>query len=297
MARKSVLVPAVQKVIGEYTIKLTIRQVFYRLVSAGILRNTINQYNILDQQLTKARWDGRIPFTAFEDRSRAFQGGEPFRLIDLKSVFAQAQEEYELAEDTFKDSYSNFNLPRWHKQPKYVEVWLEKDALAGLFAQVTKKHNVRLAPCKGYPSVSFLYAGAGHLTTVPQDKQIVILYFGDFDMRGLDIQRHITEMLARLGFDHIDVERYALTKEQIQDYGLPPQMSKKKDTMARGWVETHGNVAWELDALEPNALMKIVDSAIEEHFDRAIWDERCKAVDDGEKEIKELVGDYFGETV
>lgn len=294
MPRKSVLIPAVQKIITQYNMKLTIRQVFYRLVSARIIRNTLSQYNILDQQLTRARWDGRIPFTVFEDRSRSFHGGENFDCYEPSTIFEAAKEKYENAEETFRNSYG-FNLPYWHNQPNYAEVWLEKDALATLFRRVTDQHHVRLAPCRGYPSVSFLYEAAEYLKTVPKDKQIIILYFGDYDMRGLDIQRHITESLARLGFHNIWVKRYALTKEQTLHFNLPPQPSKKTDSMARGWIETHGDVAWELDALDPNELLKIIDSAIEEHFDRDIWNERCGKVGDGQNEIKQKIEQYFGE--
>lgn len=200
MPRKSVLIPAVQKILSEYNIKLTIRQVFYRLVTVGILRNTVSQYNLLDGALTKARWDGKIPFTAFEDRVRAFQGGEDSYYDEPEDVFESAKESYESAEETFKNSYGYFDLPYWWNQPKYVEVWLEKDALAGLFQQVTNRRHVRLAPCREYPSVSFLYEGAQHLRTVPEDKEIVILYFGDYDVRGVDIQRHITETLVKTRF-------------------------------------------------------------------------------------------------
>lgn len=296
MGRKSVLIPAVQKIIGEYNIGLTIRQVFYRLVSAGIIRNTLSQYNTLDQQLTKARWDGRIPFSTFEDRVRSFEGGEPFYFREVNKIFEDTRTEYETAEETFKDSYGIFNLPYWHNQPIYVEVWLEKDALTGLFQQITDRRHVRLAPCRGYPSVSFLYEAAMHLRTVPEEKEIVILYFGDYDMRGLDIQRHITETLARLGFYHITVKRCALTKQQIQEYNLPPQPSKKTDSMASGWIETHGDVAWELDALDPNELMKTIDSVIEQHFDYEIWNKRCFEVGDGQKQLKKMIAKYLGES-
>lgn len=295
MGRKAVLVPAVQQILQEYDIKLTIRQVFYRLVSKGIIPNTLNQYNILDQQLSLARKDGRIPFTAFEDRSRKFIGGERFGFQTAENVFEDAKADYESANETFHDAYGDFNLPHWHNQPNYVEVWLEKDALSGIFQQVTQRRQVRLAPCRGYPSLTFLYEAACHFRYVPKDKQLVILYFGDYDVRGLHIQQNITKTLAWLGYPNIVVKRYALTKEQIAEYGLPPQPSKKKDSMIMGWIETHGDVAWELDALEPNVLLKVIDGAIEAEFDREIWNERGLEVGRGQQEIKKLTKEYFGE--
>jgi len=295
MVKKSRVIPAVQKILKEYNIRLTIRQVFYRLVSIGITKNTTNRYKSLIQILSIARKRGVIPYSAFEDRVRAFIGGETFQYLAPEAVFEDAKSEYESATETFQDSYANFNLPIWHDQPKYVEVWLEKDALAGLFQQVTNKHNVRLAPCRGYPSLTFLYEAAQHFRTVPKNKHIVVLYFGDFDMRGLDIQRNIAEMLSRLYYSDVEVHRCALTKEQIQEHSLLPQPSKKTDSMARGWIESQGDVAWELDALDPNVLMKLIDDSIEKHFNREIWDKRNSAIADGEVELLKKIRKYFGE--
>lgn len=294
---KARLIAAVQKILSEYTIKLTVRQVFYRLVSAGITKNTQNRYKSLDMALSRARKNSVIPFTAFQDRVRAFSGGEHFGYSSAEDVYDEALGEYEASTDTFKDCYESFNLPEWFEQPNYVEVWLEKDALAGLFEQVTNTRRVRLAPCRGYPSLTFLYEAAQHFNTVPKDRHIIVLYFGDYDMRGFDIQRNITEMLSSLAYSDIEVHRCALTKEQIVEYSLPPQASKKGDTMARGWIESQGDVAWELDALDPNVLMKLIDDSIEPYFDREIYAKRNAAVVDGEAEIKQKLNDYFGEEV
>ena len=297
MPPKSRLIPAVQKILKEYNIRLTIRQVFYRLVATGVVQNKYTLYKSLITLLSRARKKGVIPYSAFIDRARSFVGGENFGYLTPEDVFEDAQSEYESSTETFQDSYVNFDLPEWYEQPKYVEVWLEKDALAGLFQQVTSKRRVRLAPCRGYPSLTFLYEAAQHFRIVPKDKQITILYFGDFDVRGLDIERHITDMLSRLTIANVEVHRCGLTKEQITEHNLPPQPSKKTDTMASGWIETHGDVAWELDALDPNVLMKLIDNSIEEHFDREIYAKRNAAIVDGEAEIKEKIAKYFGEEV
>jgi len=295
MGRQPVLRLAVLDLLKQYNIRLTVRQLFYRLVSSGVLRNTEGQYNTLDRTLSDNRKAGHIPFSAFEDRTRNFVGGEGFNYDEPNVIFESAKSEYESATETFQDCHELFNLPLWYGQPKYVEVWVEKDALSGIFQQVTNKYNIRLAPCRGYPSLSFLYKGARHFDQVPEDKEILILYFGDFDMRGLDIERNITETLATLSYSNVEVHRCALTKDQIATYNLLPQPSKKLDTMARGWIESHGDVAWELDALEPNVLMEIIEDSIKEYFDLDIADKRRSAIMQAKNAIREKIGEYLTE--
>jgi len=298
MGRQSKLIPIAQQVIAQYAgMRLTVRQIFYRFVSMGVFPNTKSSYNSLDKALTIARQRGLVPFEAIEDRVREFIGGEnPFSDETPDDVFNNAVGEYESAEETLQDSWQDYYLPYWYGQPKYVEVWLEKDALAGVFQQATDNYNVCLAPCRGYPSLSFLYEAVKRLNHVDRgEKEIVILYFGDFDMRGVDIQRHLTESLDFFDLGYINVKRVALTKQQITEHSLPPQPSKKTDTMAKGWIETHGDVAWELDALDPHVLVQIIKEAIEENIDKPTLEIRKRAIDSGREQIRQKIKEYFNE--
>lgn len=295
MARQSKVIPIVQKIISEYSdMRLTIRQIFYRLASMEIITNTRSSYNTLDKALVRARQRGLIPFDAIEDRHRSFLGGQtPFPNHTPEDVFQDALGDYENAEEIFEDSYRNYNLPYWFNQPKYVEVWLEKDALSGVFQNITNKYHVCLAPSKGYASWSYLYEAAGRLGYMAKgEKELMILYFGDYDMRGLDIQQKLYEGLYSFGLN-VDVQRVALTKEQISEYNLPPQPSKKLDTMARGWIAEHGDVSWELDALEPKTLMKVITEAIENNIDKTILDARSKTIEASRQQIKTKIKEYL----
>jgi hypothetical protein len=298
MGRQSKLIPIAQQVIAQYAgMRLTVRQIFYRFVSMEIFPNTQSSYNMLDKALTIARQRGLISFEAIEDRVREFIGGEnPFSDETPDDVFNNAVSEYESAEETFQDSWRNYSLPYWHDQPKYVEVWLEKDALAGVFQPVTDNYNVCLAPCRGYPSLSFLYDAVKRFRHIDRDdKEIIILYFGDFDMRGMDIQRHLVESLEFFDFGHVNVKRIALTKQQVTEYNLPPQPSKKTDTMAKGWIEKHGDVAWELDALDPHILVQIIREAIEENIDKPTLELRRQVIDSGREQVKQKIREYLGD--
>jgi len=293
LTKRARLIPATLKIIEENpSIKLTIRQVFYRLVSKGIICNTRSAYNSLDSQLAKARMKGQVPFTAFVDHARGVTGKVSYQTATPKDVFEDAKQDYEQAEETFNACTENYRLPHWHDQPSHVEVWLEKQALANLFEQVTEKHHVRLLPCKGYPSLTFMYEAAVYLHhRVPKGKHIVILYFGDYDMRGFDIQRDISSKLQGFGLE-VNVKRIALTREQIETYRLPPAPAKKLDTMAFGWIETEGDVAWELDALEPKELHQLIDIAVQEQFDWQAYQTRLDQIEEGKERIQQLLNQY-----
>lgn len=291
--KTSKLIPAVQEILKEYSnMRLTVRAVYYRLVSKGLIKNTLNQYNMLSRSLAKARWHGFIPFTAFEDQVRETIGSCGYSFDSPEDVFNSAQETFESAEETFNGCASNFYLPRWHGQPNHVEVWLEKQALANLFEQVTEPLRVRLCPCRGYPSLTFLYESAAYMKHyVPQEKKLKILYFGDYDVRGLDIQRNINQVFQMFGLT-VEMERIALTKEQIQQYNLPPAPAKKGDSMASGWIENQGDVAWELDALEPQILLKLIREAIEKEFDNQAYQKREQQIEEGRNRIEQLLENY-----
>jgi hypothetical protein len=98
------------------------------------------------------------------------------------------------------------------------------------------------------------------------DRPAVLLYAGDFDPSGEDIDR---DFIARTDcWDQ--VRRVALTAAQVSEYGLPPNPGKVTDSRAKGFVERHGRlVQVELDALPPEVLRELLSSAIAEFWDDA----------------------------
>jgi len=299
--RPSVLIPVAQEILKEYNSRITIRQLFYRLVSKGIVPNSESSYTMLIQRMIVARRDGRIPFEVFEDRTwHSFLGESPCPIIGKAEVIlANGIDVYENAEEyalnQLKNAYSEFDLPYWYKQPNYVEVWLEKEALANLFQPIAEKYYVTFVPCRGYPRLSLLYDCAQRFKKVPNDKEVCILYFGDYDMRDLNIEQPIAKNLCDDFGIQAKVIRFALTREQIAQFQLPPNPAKIKDTMARGWKEKNGNVAWELDALEPHVLENILDKAIQSQINQDILTERNNNVSKTREAMQIQVKEYLAE--
>jgi hypothetical protein len=99
----------------------------------------------------------------------------------------------------------------------------------------------------------------------------VVLYFGDFDPSGVDIERDLSERLGKYMAGDFTVRRVALTDEQIIKYDLPPMPVKVSDARSEGFLEAYGNKSVELDALDPNTLKFMVAQSIASHINLDSW--------------------------
>jgi hypothetical protein len=163
----------------------------------------------------------------------------------------------------------------WATQPDYVEVWLEKDALSGIFEDVLSRYGVTLNVGRGFDGWDSIhnagdrYAERGGAT---------ILYFGDFDPSGEDMVRSLRERLneyMECEGDVVDLEvvKCALTKDDIRRYNLPPDFAKKTDSRAAKFIARHGDVSVELDALPADVLRSRLVTEVESRLDLAALDE------------------------
>lgn len=262
------LVSAVQGIIAQYPdMRLTLRQIYYRLVAAQIFPNVLSSYKWLSTVLVDARKDGQIAYSSIEDRTRPH--------VDGHGTERSAAEQFNRYWNYVTNLDRNYTMPKWWHQPKRVQVWLEKQALSALFRQVTDAQGVDLEVCRGYPSLTFLWEAAENSTGLPDGQEIEILYFGDFDPSGEDIERYVGESLrSDFGID-VNVTRVAITRSQIDQYQIPPAPAKTTDSRYGSFVAEHG-VAWqvELDAIEPRVLQGLVRDAVRAHWERDASQER-----------------------
>jgi len=154
----------------------------------------------------------------------------------------------------------------WQDQPDYLEVFVEKDALSAIFEDVLDGYGVTLNVGRGYSSWSSIKAAADRF-----DDGGTILYFGDFDPSGEDMVRALEESLANSdlpnGGSFPEVIKCALTSADIQTYDLPPDFTKATDTRQAAFVERHGDVAVELDALPVSVLRERIVREVERRLD------------------------------
>lgn len=248
-------------VLEDYFDEITVRQLYYRLVAIG-MTNDLKHYKKVVAAMTDARWKGKVRFSAFIDRERSMCGNTDADPVELEQKIDQGKEQI----GAWMRSY---NLNRWENQPKYIEVWIEKKALQGVFEQPCYIHGVGLAPCKGYPSLTFLHDAKDRFNdAIDRDQKPTILYFGDYDPSGEDIPRSLKKNLARMGCE-IELHQIALNQQQITEMDLPSVPAKSTDVRTKNW---NGKGAVELDAIEPHALAKMVEDALSDHFDTDLHD-------------------------
>jgi hypothetical protein len=242
----------------------TLRGLFYQLVSQGIVPKTEAAYKTLVGRLAvRMRRAGDLPYHWLADNTRWMRKPPTFSSL----------------EGFLRTTAATYRRAVWDNMPAYVEVWLEKDALAGVLYQVTARWDVPLMVTRGYPSLSFLFEAAETLKA--QGKPAYLYYFGDFDPSGVDIPRKVECELRRLA-STVDLafERAAVTEEQIETLRLPTRPTKNTDSRAG----LFGKFSVEVDAISARLLREMVESRIRQHVDgRALH--ALKTAEDSERSI------------
>jgi hypothetical protein len=259
------------EIVEEYQgqgLRLTARQLYYQFVSRDLIPNTPAEYRKLTSLLTDARYAGLVDWDAIEDRGR-----QPETPADWQSI-----------EDRVESALRSYRLPRWKGQGKHCELWVEKQALAGVLWPLASEFHVTLMVNKGYSSASAMYESAQRILGAGEDEN-VIFYLGDHDPSGEDMVRDIEERLAEFGVCDLAVVKLALTIEQVQRYRPPPNPAKMTDSRAAAYVAKFGRRSWEVDALPPDVLSRIIREAFAAEIDV----EKMDAVKEREQADKKLL--------
>lgn len=268
------MIEMVREVLGQYSFKPTVRQVYYRLVSPPyqIIENKTSVYKYYDAQMVRARERSDIPRDAFTDTSRRTLGGD----YGYRSPEEFKQALIEAAQP------ENYTRPMWGTQPAIVEVWVEKDALAVLLNSVAEQYRVPVLASRGYSPFTLLDKAVERFL----EKGGVILDFRDHDPSGLDMGRDVVDRLERYG-GKFRYRRVALNYDHVKSFNLAPNPTKQADPRAKGYVAQYGDECWELDALPPDELNRIVDEAIREEIDWDRWKEEEERIAKGREVLDE----------
>ena len=235
---------------------LTVRQLYYQFIARNWLPNTSNSYTNLAWAMTNGRDAGLIDWDAIEDRSRAIQRVTTWE--NPAEILADAARWYK--EDL------------WATQPRYIEVWVEKDALSGIFEQVCADYRLPLYPHRGHDSTSMIRAAGVRLARkIEFGFDPLILSFSDHDVAGLDMRRDIEERLEMYTRQPVEVRVLGLTRDQVAQYNLPPNFAKETDKRYAAYVREHGPHCWELDALSPEVFDRLVRDGVEAKLDHDAW--------------------------
>jgi hypothetical protein len=227
----------------------TVRQIFYALTVRGVIKKAeIEYHRTVIRLLTEMREAGQIPFEWIADNTRWMR--KPPTFTGLESCLSNTSKFY--------------RRDLWAAMPVYVEVWCEKDALAGVLLEETKVYDVPLMIARGYASLTFLHSAA--MAIRAQGKPAYIYHFGDLDPSGVDAARDIESKLRRYAPEaEIYFERPAVTRTQVEEWNLPTRPTKQTDTRAKKFGSA---TSVELDAIPAHQLRELVREVIERHVDQ-----------------------------
>ena len=264
-------------IIAEYEaqeLRMTLRQLYYQFVSRDIIPNTEKSYKRLGTIISDGRLAGEIDWDAIEDRAR-----QPQTPAHWPSV-----------REALEGRLRAFRLNRWEDQTKRVELWVEKDALAGVLWPIASRWHITLMVNRGYSSSSAMYESAARLQSGARPmQQKIVLYLGDHDPSGEDMVRDVRDRLVMFGVKGLEVTKVALTMAQVRQYNPPPNPAKLTDSRAAAYVEEHGDESWEVDALPPDVLTRLVESAIQQHVDVR----RMRAIQREENAQRDRVNEFL----
>jgi hypothetical protein len=267
---------------------LTLRQLYYQFVARGFIPNNDKSYNRLGSIVNRGRMAGLIDWDYIVDRTRNLQSvghwGSPASIISATA--------------------RSFALDKWETQPTRVEVWVEKEALAGVVGQIADQLDCAWFSCRGYVSQSELWAaGQRLLSYIAKGQNVVVLHLGDHDPSGIDMTRDITDRLRNFttqdwlnahaddfegtsvkvsqitasmrancgGRGPLEVHRIALNMDQVQEYGPPPNPAKLTDSRVGSYLDEYGDESWELDALDPATLSALIEDEVLALRDEDLW--------------------------
>lgn len=272
-----IIIDAMLKLIEEFSPR-TLRAYYYQLVVMGVFPNNESSYVSLVTLMGDARRNKIIPYDAFVDSSRPLHLEVP---------------DYDMQD--YVDSFRPYRSDWWKDQEQRITLWIEKDALMNVVEPIAHKYHVDLYCGKGGVSLTRVYEAAQRINDNGQDA--LILYMGDFDPTGIDIENSLFKEMGELHDCHPEHERIAVTYDQAKEFeelGLSnpvkdatsksenPNAAQKRgvagyNQKAAKHREKYGNLSVEVDAFNPKQLQDLVSKAIEAHCDMAQMRERQAA--------------------
>jgi hypothetical protein len=259
----TILVRAAE-IVKSYDTGVTLRQLYYRLVTEGLFPNRQQSYKTLSMKTAQARREGWFP--SLIDRTREI---EQYRTFESPSHALSWLNKIYLRDRT-------------EGQPWSIYLGVEKHGLTTQLMSWFAPLGIPIMALGGYSSQTFVDEVAKHVHD--QGRQSVLLYAGDFDPTGMDIDRDFEERTNIF----TEVVRVALTPDIVQEYNLPPLPGKSTDSRSTAFMMEHGDlVQVELDALRPEDLRKLYQEAIDGYWNESAYK---KAIAREKKENKLLGG-------
>lgn len=271
------LITQANKIIDAYDAQgfsLTLRQLYYQFVARDLLPNTQASYNRLGSLISDARLAGLVSWTSIEDRTRNLMG------LDHHSGPASA----------VRAARSSYRRDLWANQQWRPEVWIEKEALVGVIGGICNRLRVDFFACRGYNSQSEQWrAGRRFARYIQKGQRPIVFHLGDHDPSGLDMTRDNRDRLSMFAGTPVLVQRLALNMSQIEELRPPPNPAKQTDSRFADYQAEHGDESWELDALDPSHISRLIEQAVTSVRDAELWDEALAQEVEDQRALDDII--------
>lgn len=279
---------------------LSLRQLFYLLAGVGAIEKKQEAYKNLGNLVSDARLAGLIDWNMIRDRGRI-----PFVPGRCESI-----------PDIINNVKNHFKVDMWARQSSHVEVFVEKQSLENVLEPLCWELDIPFSSNKGYSSSSAYYdASKRYLEAAEAGKKLHMIYLGDHDPSGVDMSRDIDDRLtlflesALTGAIFLDsklkeelamvdprphkIHRVALNMDQVRAMHLQSSPAKAKDTRIEDYRTQFGTYdTWELAAVEPRTMVKLVRDAVEGLIDQEKWNEDKAREEAGRAELQHFAYTY-----
>ncbi len=228
---------------------ITVRGVYYRVVSVGAVEKTEKGYGAVQRRLLHLRRTGLVPYGTITDGSR----------------LRRKPNSWDDGGHALDDLASSYRRALWNDQDAEVIILSEKDAISGVVYPVTAEFDVELCITRGYSSETFTYSIAETIKWNNRaGKKTFVYQLGDHDPSGVDGWRSFGSRVREFlpGAD-MEFARIAVTPEQIEQLALPTRPTKTSDSRAAKFA----GESVEVDAIPASTLRATVRAAIEQHID------------------------------
>ncbi|MCY3931592.1 MAG: hypothetical protein OXH70_07885 [Acidobacteria bacterium] len=228
---------------------ITLRQLFYLLVTRFDYEKTERAYKRLCEALNRARRAGWIAMNQSRDdgstvlQRQSWQSGDEFL-------------------DAVRGNARALRFDRQRDQDRHVVLWCEAAGMAPQLAAAVEEYGIPVLSSGGFDSLTFKHDQAREIA----DREVptLALHVGDRDPSGEHVHMSLSEDLAAfvavLHGDpaHFELRRIAVTDEQIERLHLPTAPPKRTDRRS-----FDGAATTQAEAIEPRELRRIVREAVE----------------------------------
>jgi hypothetical protein len=355
------ILPAIQKRTSAFeseNVTPSLRGLLYVLESMNVLKKS--DYSGLSKHMVKWREDGTLPIDCISDDTRHIidiheyirkYNYLEFDTTDdysIRSFFlsrgGRILVDFDEKRQTWDDLTTprehihsginylngciedvNNHIPRWLNQPRYVELFVEKNAMASSIESILNNgdpeseyedtsRRVIVVPNKGWSSYTFVSKNLDRLLEQQKKgKEVYVQYYGDSDPSGERMTAEDSKLVTKLEDHDINFERIAITEDTIEDFeGLEDIKDRELDTETLEKLEKNPNYDWfierhdgevwqiELDALllDLPKFKQLVLSNVDKHFDSSIQNEAEEKFEELypakgiHKELKNAVKDF-----